>query len=248
MIKFFRHIRKSLLMENKTSKYLKYAIGEIILVVFGILIALWLNQKTNYNNERQGEISVLKEIRNNLDSDLIEITKDINTMDSTDVACFFVLDYLKVYNAPNKIFGVKSLILRTSPHFNPNKSGYNLLESKGVEIILNDSLRKGISDHYESMYPYYNKYEQERIDYKIQTMNPMFTKWFKWLSNTESAYLGEFEINEDDYKKLNANHEFRNFVSNIQGENNLVRNRAYRVKNSIIALSSLLDQELKSRQ
>ena len=40
MIKFFRHIRQNLIMENKTGKYLKYAIGEIVLVVIGILIAL----------------------------------------------------------------------------------------------------------------------------------------------------------------------------------------------------------------
>jgi len=40
MIKFFRHIRKSRLMENKVGKYLKYAIGEILLVVIGVLIAL----------------------------------------------------------------------------------------------------------------------------------------------------------------------------------------------------------------
>jgi len=50
MIKFFRHIRKSLLMENKTGKYLKYAIGEIILVVIGILIALQINN-WNENNK-----------------------------------------------------------------------------------------------------------------------------------------------------------------------------------------------------
>ena len=49
MIKFFRHIRKSLLMENKTSKYFKYAIGEIILVMIGILLALQVN---NWNEER----------------------------------------------------------------------------------------------------------------------------------------------------------------------------------------------------
>ena len=53
MIKFFRHIRKSLLMENKTGKYLKYAIGEIILVVIGILIALSIN---NWNEERKNRI------------------------------------------------------------------------------------------------------------------------------------------------------------------------------------------------
>lgn len=50
MIKFFRHIRKSLLMENKISKYFKYAIGEIILVVIGILIALQIN---NWNEQRK---------------------------------------------------------------------------------------------------------------------------------------------------------------------------------------------------
>ena len=43
MIKFFRKIRQNLLMENKTGKYLKYAIGEIVLVVIGILIALQIN-------------------------------------------------------------------------------------------------------------------------------------------------------------------------------------------------------------
>ncbi len=50
MIKFFRHIRQSLIMENKTAKYLKYAIGEIVLVVIGILIALQIN---NWNEERK---------------------------------------------------------------------------------------------------------------------------------------------------------------------------------------------------
>jgi len=50
MIKFFRNIRKSLLKEGKTTNYLKYAIGEIILVVIGILIALQIN---NWNEDRK---------------------------------------------------------------------------------------------------------------------------------------------------------------------------------------------------
>ena len=49
MIKFFRHIRQQLVMENKTGKYLKYAIGEIVLVVIGILLALQIN---NWNSQR----------------------------------------------------------------------------------------------------------------------------------------------------------------------------------------------------
>lgn len=50
MIKFFRHIRRSLIQENKMGKYFKYAIGEIILVVIGILIALQIN---NWNEHRK---------------------------------------------------------------------------------------------------------------------------------------------------------------------------------------------------
>ena len=57
MIKFFRHIRKNLLNEGKTSKYLKYAIGEIILVVIGILIALQIN---NWNEKKANEERPLK--------------------------------------------------------------------------------------------------------------------------------------------------------------------------------------------
>lgn len=57
MIKFFRSIRKNLLNEGKTTKYFKYAIGEIILVVIGILIALQIN---NWNEDRKYEHQKLK--------------------------------------------------------------------------------------------------------------------------------------------------------------------------------------------
>ena len=55
MIKFFRKIRQNLLSEGKTGKYLKYEIGEIILFVFGILIALQIN---NWNEARKDTINI----------------------------------------------------------------------------------------------------------------------------------------------------------------------------------------------
>jgi hypothetical protein len=57
MIKFFRKIRQNLLSESKTGKYIKYAIGEIVLVVIGILIAIqlneWRNDKANANQKQK---------------------------------------------------------------------------------------------------------------------------------------------------------------------------------------------------
>ncbi len=57
MIKFFRHIRKDLMEKNKTGKYLKYAIGEIVLVVIGILIALQINNWNEHQKKQKLKVS-----------------------------------------------------------------------------------------------------------------------------------------------------------------------------------------------
>jgi hypothetical protein len=67
MIKFFRKIRKNLLSEGKTSKYFKYAIGEIVLVIIGILIALQIN---NWNEIRKSN-KIEKEFLTNIYKDLV---------------------------------------------------------------------------------------------------------------------------------------------------------------------------------
>ena len=62
MIKFFRHIRKSLIQENKMGKYFKYAIGEIVLVVIGILIALQINNWNEARIAKKNEIVLVKQL------------------------------------------------------------------------------------------------------------------------------------------------------------------------------------------
>ena len=74
MIKFFRKIRQKLLSDNKFSKYLIYAIGEIVLVVIGILIALSIN---NWNQSRQ-QYKILNNIYATIKSDLQEDIKNID--------------------------------------------------------------------------------------------------------------------------------------------------------------------------
>jgi hypothetical protein len=73
MIKFFRKIRQKLLSENKTGKYLKYAFGEIILVVIGIIIALQVNEWNNERNKNKAEEIVLEQFK----SDLLKSQKEL---------------------------------------------------------------------------------------------------------------------------------------------------------------------------
>ncbi|MFT6960251.1 MAG: hypothetical protein ACJA17_001353, partial [Polaribacter sp.] len=68
MIKFFRKIRQKMLTENKFGKYMTYAVGEVILVVIGILIAVSIN---NWNQERQLE-NEEKVILKNIHTEFLE--------------------------------------------------------------------------------------------------------------------------------------------------------------------------------
>jgi len=80
MIKFFRKIRQQLIAQNKFTKYLLYAIGEIILVVIGILIALQVN---NYNEAKKQEIKT-KEILTKIHEELA-----INIQNSDEIIEFY---------------------------------------------------------------------------------------------------------------------------------------------------------------
>ena len=74
-MKFFRKIRQNLLVENKTGRYFKYAIGEIVLVMIGILLALQVN---NWNQRLKNE-----ELSKLYYSDFIsEVSSDISTLNS----------------------------------------------------------------------------------------------------------------------------------------------------------------------
>ena len=81
MIKLFRHIRQSLIMENKTANYIKYAIGEIILVVIGILIALQINNWNEQKNEDKNANVLAQSMLDDLvkDSTALQSAIDFNT-------------------------------------------------------------------------------------------------------------------------------------------------------------------------
>lgn len=248
MIKFFRQIRQNLLSEGKTGRYFKYAIGEIVLVVIGILIALQVN---NWNEERKEDIlqqKILHEIARNIDLDLVEIRHDISLMDSVNSACQRILNHLEHLPEPSYEFNYDMATIRANPHFDPNTSGYSLLVSKGVEIVKNDSLRELISVLYESNYPYYKRYEEERTQYKIQHIYP------RLLSHTTLEYRQDLyfravaKVSQKDYDNLRTNEAFMKFVHATSYENSIVQDRARVIETKILGLKELLKRELPDQK
>jgi uncharacterized protein DUF6090 len=168
MIKFFRKIRQNLLSENKTGKYLKYAIGEIILVVIGILIAL---QVSNWNQDRKDRISERK-ILNNINRDFIQNKASFDKVKVVNYKNLAALDSIvemlqegeitiEKYNRYNKL--IKGNI------YNPYSSTVDaVINSNSLELIQDDELQKYLVSWKDVLADYlevetaYNKFISEQ--------------------------------------------------------------------------------------
>ncbi len=138
MIKFFRKIRQNLLSEGKTGKYLKYAIGEIILVVIGILIALQIN---NWNENRKNRITeadyycrILDDFE--LNEKLIDETSE-QISNKIKLAKELLLDLNTIPNNRSDILDKFVLALRQDV-FVPSNIAFEEITSSGQLKLLTD--------------------------------------------------------------------------------------------------------------
>lgn len=211
---------------KKITAYLLYAIGEIVLVVIGILIAVNINERAAYQRERNDEIAILKEIRANLDNDLTEIDQDLWAISVVRAGFDTATNYLRNRNAPDKVFGQAVNNMGITPHFKKNLSGYDLLTSKGIKIIQKDSLRRAISNLFETEYDYYERYELERIDFVSNQLDPIKSKYFLWIEEPDNQLFGYYQTSQENFNKLKSDDTFLNLISLLNQENALAEIRA----------------------
>ena len=151
MIKFFRTIRQNLLNEGKTSKYLKYAIGEIVLVMIGILLALQVNNWNESRKERIIEKDVLNDILTNLEQNNNLIHKSLAMLEGFDNSSNIVLEALS-QKRPYSDTLAKHFFAATRTGgllFPLSSAGYESLKNEGFNIIRSDSLKDQIMDLFE---------------------------------------------------------------------------------------------------
>ena len=153
MIKFFRRIRQNLLMENKTGKYFKYAIGEIFLVLIGILLALAISDWNDSRVDKQSEIKTLTEIKKGITIDLDNLTtaqKEVNRSVSN-------LNHLKSLLKNDKQTYIKDLdtlfgVVYGLRILKVNSAFYEDLKSTGLDLIKNEDIRLQIVQLFDKYY------------------------------------------------------------------------------------------------
>jgi len=243
MIKFFRKIRYELMEKNKTGKYLKYAIGEIVLVVIGILIALQINTWNNKRIEKIKEQAVLTEISNSINSDLKFFE---NILDyRLNIKSEGISGLMKLIGEKEHIASDSIMQLFEKAGFdisiNYDSGTYDALKSYGFDIISNDRLRKSIINRYEVSFPALKEFGNktpkllnpfiEKLKIELFKKEPIQNKKGVWNNLNDIPKNDEILKNQ---KFLNIidfeNKKYYNYLSPL----NSIRNGMIKLDNSII--------------
>ena len=149
MIPFFRKIRKKMADDNRPLKYIRYAIGEIVLVVIGILIALQINTWNEERKNKNLEFLTLSELKKNIDSDLIQMdtigTRIGQAIKSSEIVLQSLASDQQYHDSLNYHFGWAMIYIDMNFH----KGIYESIKSSGGQVINNETLRFEINNYYD---------------------------------------------------------------------------------------------------
>lgn len=196
MLAFFRRIRHRLLSENKFSKYLLYAFGEIILVVIGILIALQIN---NWNEVRKNS-RLEQDYLNSILADLENLTSNtqriyVDQFDEKIENLLFAKKYIEKPFAVTDTIDFINTISKGAASFSGfylvDDEAYQELVSTGnLRLIANDSLRKQLSEFYT------NLKVQAELSKRYNTEYGNYINSIRPFDNDNPGYINHYDINE----------------------------------------------------
>jgi len=213
MINFFRKIRQQLLNENKFSKYLLYAIGEIVLVVIGILIALSINNWNEHRKSRLQEVNILTKLNTDLKANLIEI-KGLKDMTEKRIkASQTILNYFEERKAIDDKLKLSFELINTDDLFNNANTAYKYIENQGVNILTNDSILSKITWMYERDFK--NISNREKTNWQILTddLRPLMDIYLEVSEPQDKLFNEVYELNKPiDMKALSENKQFKNVI------------------------------------
>ena len=212
MIKFFRHIRKNLLMENKIGKYFKYAIGEIILVVIGILIALQIN---NWNENRKSDIKetqFLKSFKIDLLANKAELNRVIIKTEITSKSSDSILKFNRgelIAFPLHSFMGCMMEATGFTVYTTQEGTMQDILGSGSLGIIKNDSIRLAIGSWQANLK---TLREYEKIDKNESDL------YFNYITQHIDLYKGHdpsqtIPLDDDIIAKLLSDRVFLNHIA-----------------------------------
>ncbi|WP_445383062.1 DUF6090 family protein [Robiginitalea sp. IMCC43444] len=239
MIQFFRKLRHKFLTENKFSKYLLYAIGEILLVVIGILIALQVNNWNNERDNRQKEITILKEIQRNLETNVMQFTTEAKMQGSIVESISLIMDQIKNEVPYHDSLGVKYAAIAWTEEFNFANSAFETLKTQGFDLISSDPLRDNIIQLFNIRYTRISDVIQKVSMTEHSQLNTLYLKYIEFDEQGKAIVVDSEDLFKDKT--------FTNMLSSRRiWKIDIISTYRELIEESL-ALSEMIDRELKKR-
>lgn len=241
MISFFHKIRQKLLHQNRVTRYLAYAVGEILLVVIGILIALQVN---NWNENRKAQ-NQIKELLIALRSDLIKDTLMIHAYYPEVVHQYEINESFRSRVAHENA-SIDTLLQIARFEYNPNwtealiynKNAYNSFSEFGLLGYLPDSLNSKIRDFYNQKDFQKTQINRTTEDYRTKVSDYVDRYTFGSTENHDQGWL----IDSLVWEKVDYSH----LAASFQGLSNFKRFLFSQIKDemdySLIEARFLIEQ------
>ena len=223
MIKFFRKIRYDLMNQNKTAKYFKYAIGEIVLVVIGILIALQINTWNQNRIKANKEITVLKNIHKEFKESKVQLDTVLKHHKKVHISCAKIMSYFPIKEKPAP--AVLDSLSKYLGHsyggytFNPSQSSINALMSTSSFDIISDESLRDLLISWNDLVEDFQEEEQYSREYVWNQYDPYMSKHFDWNFNFKDSRnnLEVLQTLEFEYK-IKSRYDFVDQILRISGE------------------------------
>lgn len=239
MIKLFWRIRQKLLSENKFSKYLIYAIGEIVLVVIGILIALQINNWNEINKLRKLETNTLKELRADLKQNIFEINNHIEALEDCKNSNEVIISHME--NALPYHDSLDYHFSNLYPYivFSPVRTTFDNLSQSGIRLISIDSIRAEITMLYGNEFKAFSAFESTYfVEHYDNYIKPMYIKEFGTFKVFQS-------LKPNDYDRLMNNSEYKQTLNYTVNNCKMFIALQHRLSEIVYQLISNIDNEIK---
>jgi len=174
MLKFFRHMRKDLMEKNKTGKYFKYAIGEIILVMIGILLALQVNNWNEHKNNINQANKHLATIKLNLEDDIKQAQDLITTTEKNIEYSEVFLDQFKTIKPIDNNIQMYIVALMLVHEIEVNTNGFEALTNSDGMTYVNENIQVELLNYYRHIEQLKSREEISSQD--IETMYEPYIK------------------------------------------------------------------------
>ncbi len=249
MIKFFRHIRKSLLEQNKMGKYFKYAIGEIIIVVIGILIALQINNWNENKKNKAIEIQLLTQMKSDLKTNLSDVKFNLRIQDTVVSSAKLLIKHMESIKPYHDSLARHFSKTFAWTHIVINQGAYETVKSKGVDIISNITLRDKILNLFEGNLDFVQKYEniiKSDIEYFRLNLGSTYFKQIEHIKIGENGGIVTGKTIPHNYEELRKDKIYRFHLHSIMTENNLFKNKwNLNYYNNLQKVIDMIDEELE---